>query len=64
MLENQEAEQTADQLIPEGLNLSVVEIGKNLSGIVTVEDINYSEGVGFAQLTLRVDGIEAEILLT
>ena len=51
-------------MIPEGLNLSVVEIGKNLSGIVTVEDINYSEGVGFAQLTLRVDGIEAEILLT
>ena len=31
---------------------------------MTVEDINYSDGVGFGHLTLRVNGIEAESMLS
>ena len=39
-------------------------MSNDLSGIVTVEEINYSEGIGFAYLKLKIDGVEAETLLS
>ena len=42
----------------EGLRVDI--LSNDLSGIVTVEDISYSDGIGFAYLKLKVDGVEAE----
>ena len=42
----------------EGLKVDI--LSNDLSSIVTVEEISYSDGIGFAHLKLKVDGIEAE----
>ena len=45
----------------DGLTIDI--ISNDLSGIVTVEEISYSDGIGFAMLKLKVDGVEAESFL-
>ena len=54
-------EEEPSGLIPEGLKVDV--LSNELSGIVTIEEINYEDGVGFAFLRLKIDGFEAENLL-
>ena len=45
----------------DGLTIDIT--SNDLSGIVTVEEISYNDGIGFAMLKLKVDGVEAESFL-
>ena len=45
----------------DGLTIEIT--NNDLSGIVTIEEINYSNGIGFAMLKLKVDGVEAKSFL-
>ena len=59
--ESSSSQQLEGELTAEGLQISV--LSNDLAGIVTVEEISYRRGVGFAYLRLKVDGVEAETLL-
>ena len=61
VLQASQSDSEPQQLNTDGLQISILD--NELSGIVTIDEINYSDGVGFAYLKLKVDAVEAESLL-